>query len=88
MDLSVFVQTLPFNYRAWHVGAGSLGSYNNNGPGIEVCEPSGGQTYSGGVMKGLDKENTEITLIRQELLLLKYLVISVKSMILTRIPQL
>ena len=54
--LICFVQTLPFNYRAWHVGAGSLGSYNNNGPGIEVCEPSGGQTYSGGVMKGLDKE--------------------------------
>ena len=54
--LICFVQTLPFNYRAWHVGAGALGSYNNNGPGIEVCEPSGGQTYSGGVMKGLDKE--------------------------------
>ena len=54
--LICFVQTLPFNYRAWHVGAGSLGSYNNNGPGIEVCEPSGGQTYSGGVMKNFDTE--------------------------------
>lgn len=51
-----FVQTLPFNYRAWHVGSGALGSYNNNGPGIEVCEPSGGQTYGGGTMHGLDKE--------------------------------
>lgn len=51
-----FVQTLPFNYRGWHVGAGSIGSYNNNGPGIEVCEPSGGQTYSGGTISNFDKE--------------------------------
>lgn len=51
-----FVQTLPFNYRAWHVGTGSIGSYNNNGPGIEVCEPSGKQTYKGGVMSNFDKE--------------------------------
>ena len=51
-----FVQTLPFNYRAWHAGSGSIGSYNNNGPGIEVCEPSGGQTYKGGVISNLNKE--------------------------------
>lgn len=51
-----FVQTLPFNYRAWHAGSGRLGSYNNNGPGIEVCEPSGGQKYNGGTISGLDKE--------------------------------
>lgn len=51
-----FVQTLPYNYRAWHVGSGSIGSYNNNGPGIEVCEPSGGQKYSGGVISNFDKE--------------------------------
>ena len=51
-----FVQTLPFNYRAWHVGSGSIGSYNNCGPGIEVCEPSGGQKYNGGTIVGLDKE--------------------------------
>lgn len=51
-----FVQTLPLNYRGWHVGSGSLGSYNNNGPGIEVCEPSGGQKYSGGTIIDFDKE--------------------------------
>lgn len=51
-----FVKTLPFNYRAWHVGSGSIGSYNNNGPGIEVCEPSGGQTYRYGTMYNFDKE--------------------------------
>lgn len=51
-----YVQTLPYTYRAWHVGSGSRGSYNNNGPGIEVCEPSAGQTYNGGTMSNFDKE--------------------------------
>lgn len=53
------IQTLPWNYRAWHVGSGVKGSYNPLSIGIEICEPKG-HTYSGGTMIGYDvKANTE-----------------------------
>lgn len=32
-------QTLPWNMRAWHCGAGSKGSYNDNHISVEMCEP-------------------------------------------------
>lgn len=43
------IQTLPWNYKAWHVGAGKKGSYNSCAIGVEICEPSG-HTYQGGTM--------------------------------------
>ena len=32
------VQTLPWDWRGWHVGSGSKGSYNNTHVGFEICE--------------------------------------------------
>lgn len=40
-------QTLPWNYKAWHVGSGPNGSYNSDHIGIEMCEP-GTIKYTGG----------------------------------------
>lgn len=31
-------QTLPWNWRGWHIGKGSKGSYNNSHIGFEICE--------------------------------------------------
>lgn len=45
------IQTLPWDYHAWHVGMGSKGSYNSCAIGVEVCEPAG-HTYKGGTMIG------------------------------------
>ena len=45
-DGQVF-QTLPWDYKAWHVGSGPNGSYNTDHIGIEMCEP-GTIKYSGG----------------------------------------
>lgn len=33
-------QTLPWNYRGWHCGAGVNGSANNTHIGVEMCEPA------------------------------------------------
>jgi N-acetylmuramoyl-L-alanine amidase len=44
------IQTLPWNYKAWHVGSGNKGSYNSCAIGIEICEPKG-HTYQGGSMR-------------------------------------
>ncbi len=32
-------QTLPWNHRGWHSGAGAKGSANNTHIGVEMCEP-------------------------------------------------
>ena len=45
-DGKVF-QTLPWNFKAWHVGSGPNGSYNSDHIGIEMCEP-GTIKYTGG----------------------------------------
>ncbi len=47
------IQTLPWNYKAWHIGSGSKGSYNNCSIGVEICEPAG-HKYNGGAMIGYD----------------------------------
>lgn len=47
------IQTLPWDYRAWHVGKGNKGSYNNCAIGVEICEPTG-HKYNGGTMVGYD----------------------------------
>lgn len=53
------VQTLPWDYRGWHVGSGTKGSYNACAIGVEICEPKG-HTYNGGTMIGYDiKKNQE-----------------------------
>lgn len=31
-------QTLPWNWRGWHIGPGKKGSYNNSHIGFEICE--------------------------------------------------
>lgn len=33
-------QTLPWNHRGWHCGAGNNGSGNNTHIGVEMCEPA------------------------------------------------
>lgn len=48
MDNQV-IQTLPWDYKAWHVGSGKNGSWNNCAIGVELCEPSG-HKYNGGQM--------------------------------------
>jgi len=52
------IQTLPWNYRAWHVGAGAKGSYNSKAIGIEICEPKG-HGYNGGTMINYDVKANE-----------------------------
>ena len=47
------IQTLPWNYKAWHVGSGKNGSWNSCSIGVEICEPSG-HKYNGGTMVGYD----------------------------------
>lgn len=47
------IQTLPWDYKAWHVGSGSKGSYNSCAVGVEICEPDG-HKYNGGTMIGYD----------------------------------
>lgn len=45
-------QTLPFNYKGWHVGAGSKGSANNTHIGFEICEDGlNDKTYFDAVYK-------------------------------------
>jgi N-acetyl-anhydromuramyl-L-alanine amidase AmpD len=58
MDTGI-IQTLPWDYKAWHVGKGSKGSYNSCSIGVEICEPSG-HKYNGGTMVNYDvKKNAE-----------------------------
>ena len=52
MDNQV-IQTLPWDYKGWHVDKGNKGSYNNCAIGVEICEPSG-HKYNGGTMVGYD----------------------------------
>lgn len=52
MDNQV-IQTLPWDYKGWHVGKGDKGSYNSCAIGVEICEPSG-HKYNGGTMIGYD----------------------------------
>jgi N-acetyl-anhydromuramyl-L-alanine amidase AmpD len=47
------IQTLPWDYKAWHIGKGSKGSWNGCSIGVEICEPSG-HKYNGGTMIGYD----------------------------------
>lgn len=47
------IQTLPWDYKGWHVGKGSKGSWNGTSIGVEICEPKG-HTYKGGTMVGYD----------------------------------
>lgn len=47
------IQTLPWDYKGWHVGKGKKGSYNSCAIGVEICEPKG-HTYKGGTMIGYD----------------------------------
>ena len=47
------IQTLPWNWRGWHAGRGTLGSANNTHISFECCEPAG-HTYQGGTMIGYD----------------------------------
>lgn len=49
------VQTLPWNFRAWHAGKSAEGkvSANNTHISFEICEPAG-HTYDGGTMVGYD----------------------------------
>jgi N-acetylmuramoyl-L-alanine amidase CwlA len=47
------IQTLPWNYKAWHVGKGPKGSWNSCAIGVEICEPSG-HKYNGGTMVNYD----------------------------------
>ena len=61
-DGQVF-QTLPWNYKAWHVGSGGNGSYNSDHIGIEMCEPSTIK-YSGGAQwTDLNPEATRKSII-------------------------
>ena len=60
-DGQVF-QTLPWDYKAWHVGSGPNGSYNSDHIGIEMCEPSTIK-YSGGAQwTDLNPEATKRTI--------------------------
>ena len=52
------VQTLPWNWRGWHAGRGTLGSANNTHISFECCEPAG-HTYQGGTMIGYDPEKNQ-----------------------------
>lgn len=52
------IQTLPWDYKAWHVGSGTKGSYNNCAIGVEICEPKG-HKYKGGTMIGYDVKANE-----------------------------
>lgn len=56
---SKIVQTLPWNWRAWHCGSGENGSANNTHISIECCEPSG-HTYQGGTMIGYDVHKNKL----------------------------
>lgn len=49
------VQTLPWNWRAWHAGKSAEGkvSANNTHISVEILEPAG-HTYNGGTMLGYD----------------------------------
>lgn len=56
---NAIIQTLPWDYKAWHVGKGSKGSWNGCSIGVEICEPAG-HKYNGGTMVGYDaKKNAE-----------------------------
>lgn len=57
MDNQV-IQTLPWDYKAWHVGSGKNGSWNSCSIGVEICEPSG-HKYNGGQMVGYDVKKNE-----------------------------
>lgn len=53
VEAGQIIQTLPWDYKAWHVGVGNKGSYNACAIGVEVCEPAG-HKYNGGTMVGYD----------------------------------
>lgn len=57
MDNQV-IQTLPWDYKAWHVGSGKNGSYNSCAIGVELCEPAG-HKYNGGQMVNYDAKKNE-----------------------------
>lgn len=52
------IQTLPWDYKAWHVGKGKNGSYNDCAIGVEICEPKG-HTYKGSTMINYDIKANE-----------------------------
>jgi N-acetylmuramoyl-L-alanine amidase CwlA len=53
------IQTLPWDYKGWHVGSGVKGSYNSCAIGIEICEPAG-HTYNGGTMVGYNVKKNDV----------------------------
>lgn len=53
------LQTLPWNYRAWHCGSGSKGSYNNDHIGVEMCEPDCIKYKSGATFTCSDKKRAK-----------------------------
>ena len=57
MDNQV-IQTLPWEYKAWHVGSGKNGSWNSCAIGVELCEPAG-HKYNGGQMVNYDAKKNE-----------------------------
>lgn len=61
-------QCLPWNYRGWHSGTGSLGSAknaNNTGYiGVEMCEPSTIKYTGGASFNDLDSVKTKEVILR------------------------
>lgn len=53
------LQTLPWDYRAWHCGSGVNGSYNNDHIGIEMCEPDCIKYTSGATFTCSDKKKAK-----------------------------
>ena len=60
-DGQVF-QTLPWDYKGWHVGSGKNGSYNSTHIGIEMCEPSTIKYTGGAQWIDLDPAATTATI--------------------------
>lgn len=56
-------QTLPWDYKGWHVGSGKNGSYNSTHIGVEMCEP-GTIKYIGGTnWEDLNPEATKTSVM-------------------------
>ncbi|MDF2537403.1 MAG: N-acetylmuramoyl-L-alanine amidase family 2 [Herbinix sp.] len=53
------VQTLPWDFKGWHVGLGSKGSYNSCSIGVEICEPKGHTYKNGSTMVNYDVKKNE-----------------------------
>lgn len=56
-------QTLPWNYKAWHVGSGSNGSYNSDHIGVEMCEPGTIKYTGGATWTDLNPEATQRSVV-------------------------